>query len=93
MGNLSFAVKMAVALAGLSGDKDKGIQYLTDAYRSNGETSVDAGSSSWFFCVVKHHYNEAMQIAQAIGTAISTQLLAPAGRGKPAASFGQERRS
>src|SRR5208282_622910 len=32
MGSLSFAVKMAVALVGLSGDKDKGLQYLNDAY-------------------------------------------------------------
>ncbi|MGA7566645.1 MAG: hypothetical protein WBW53_11360, partial [Terriglobales bacterium] len=28
MGSLSFAVRMAVSLAGLSGDKDKGLQYL-----------------------------------------------------------------
>src|ERR1700723_1622563 len=41
MGSLSFAVRMAVALAGLSGDKEKGLQYLNDDFHANGETSVD----------------------------------------------------
>ena len=43
MGNLPLTVKIAVALVGLSGDKDKGLRYLNDAYHGNGETSVDAG--------------------------------------------------
>ena len=63
MGSLSFAVKMAVALVGLSGEKDKGLQYLNDAYRGNGETSVDAGVVLMVFLRREHRYGEALQIA------------------------------
>ena len=42
MGSLPMWVKMAVSLVGLSGDREKGIRYLFDAARGNGETSVDA---------------------------------------------------
>src|SRR5258707_8978435 len=67
MGSLSFAVKMAVALAGLSGDKEKGLQYLNDAYHANGETSVDAGVVLMVFLRREHRNEEALQIARAIG--------------------------
>jgi tetratricopeptide (TPR) repeat protein len=77
MGNLSFAVKMAVALAGLSGDKDKGIQYLYDAYHANGETSVDAGIVLMVFLRREHRYGEALQIAQAIGPRFPRNYLLP----------------
>ena len=77
MGSLSFAVKMAVALAGLSGDKDKGIQYLNDAYRANGETSVDAGVVLMVFLRREHRYGEAFQIADAIGPRFPHNYLFP----------------
>ena len=64
MGSLSLAVKIAVALVGLSGDKEKGLQYLNDAYHANGETSVDAGVVLMVFLRREHRYGEALQIAQ-----------------------------
>jgi len=77
MGSLSFAVKMAVALVGLSGDKDKGLQYLNDAYRANGETSVDAGVVLMVFLRREHRYSEALQIAGAIGPRFPRNYLLP----------------
>ena len=77
MGSLSFAVKMAVALAGLSGDKDKGIQYLSDAYHADGETSVDAGVVLMVFLRREHRYGEALQIAAAIGPRFPRNYLLP----------------
>ena len=79
MGSLSLAVKMAVALAGLSGDKEKGLQYLNDAYHGNGETSVDAGMVLMVFLRREHRYGEALQIAERDRSAVSAQLSAAAG--------------
>jgi len=77
MGSLSFGVRMAVSLAGLSGDKEKGLQYLNDAYRSNGETSVDAGIVLMVFLRREHRYPEALQIASAIGPRFPRNYLLP----------------
>jgi hypothetical protein len=77
MGSLSFAVRMAVAMAGLSGDKEKGIRYLNEAYRANGETSVDAGVVLMVFLRREHRYGEALQIAAAIGPRFPRNYLLP----------------
>ena len=66
MGSLSFTVKVAVSLVGLSGDKQKGIQFLYDAYRSDGETSVDAGMVLLVFLRREHRYADALEIANAL---------------------------
>jgi hypothetical protein len=77
MGSLSLAVKIAVALAGLSGDKNKGLQYLNDAYHGNGETSVDAGVVLMVFLRREHRYGEALQIASAIAPRFPRNYLFP----------------
>jgi tetratricopeptide (TPR) repeat protein len=77
MGSLSFAVKMAVAMVGLSGDKDKGLLYLNDAYRANGETSVDAGVVLMVFLRREHRYGDALQIARTIGPRFPRNYLLP----------------
>ncbi|MGA7634086.1 MAG: hypothetical protein WCB11_25250 [Terriglobales bacterium] len=77
MGNLSLAVKMAVALVGLSGDKDKGLRYLNDAYHGNGETSVDAGVVLMVFLRREQRYGEALQIADEIGPRFPRNYLLP----------------
>ena len=81
MGSLSFAVKVAVALVGLSGDKQKGIQYLYDAYRSNGETSVDAGMVLLVFLRREHRYGEALEIATALAPRFPRNYLLPLEQG------------
>ncbi len=77
MGNLPLAVKIAVALVGLSGDKEKGLQYLNDAYHANGETSVDAGIVLMVFLRREHRYAESLQIAGAIGPRFPRNYLLP----------------
>jgi hypothetical protein len=77
MGNLSLAVRMAVALVGLSGDKEKGLRYLSDDYQANGETSVDAGVVLMVFLRREHRYGEALQIARAIGPRFPRNYLLP----------------
>ncbi len=77
MGSLSFAVKVAVALAGLSGDKEKGLQYLRDAYHSNGETSIDAGIVLMVFLRREHRYDEALQITRTIAPRLPRNYLLP----------------
>lgn len=63
MGSLPMWVKAAVALVGLSGDRDKGIRLLQEAEKSNGETSVDAGIVLLVFLRREHRYGEAIAIA------------------------------
>jgi tetratricopeptide (TPR) repeat protein len=77
MGSLPLAVKIAVALVGLSGDKEKGLQYLRDAYHANGETSVDAGIVLMVFLRREHRYGEALQIAGTIGPRFPRNYLLP----------------
>jgi hypothetical protein len=77
MGNLSLAVRMAVALVGLSGDKEKGLRYLSDDYNANGETSVDAAVVLMVFLRRDHRYDEALQIARVIGPRFPRNYLLP----------------
>ena len=81
MGNLPLAVKIAVALVGLSGDKGKGLQYLNEAYRGNGETSVDAGIVLMLFLRREHRYAEALQIAGALAPRFPRNYLLPVEEG------------
>jgi len=77
MGNLPLAVKIAVALVGLSGDKEKGLRYLNDAYQANGETSVDAGIVLMVFLRRERRYGEALQITGALGPRFPRNYLLP----------------
>jgi hypothetical protein len=77
MGSLPLAVKIAVALVGLSGDKEKGMRFLYDAYHANGETSVDAGIVLMVFLRREHRYAEALQLARTIGPQFPRNFLLP----------------
>jgi tetratricopeptide (TPR) repeat protein len=66
MGSLPLAVKVGVALVGLSGDKEKGIRQLSDAAHANGETSVDAGVLLMLFLRREHRYAEALDMAHSL---------------------------
>ena len=59
MGSLPWSVKAAVALVGLSGTKEKGLQYLREVADSNGENSVDAKVVLALFQRREHRYDEA----------------------------------
>jgi hypothetical protein len=62
MGSLPWSVKVAVALVGLSGSKEKGFEYLREVARSNGENSVDAKVVLSLFLRREHRYDEARPI-------------------------------
>jgi tetratricopeptide (TPR) repeat protein len=60
VGNLPWSVKMAAAIAGLSGSKDKGMAYLRDVAKSDGENAVDAKVVLTLFLRRENHYGEAL---------------------------------
>jgi tetratricopeptide (TPR) repeat protein len=62
MGSLPWSVKVAVALVGLSGTKEKGLEYLREVANSNGENSVDASVVLSLFLRREHRYDEARTI-------------------------------
>jgi tetratricopeptide (TPR) repeat protein len=59
MGSLPWSVKAAVALVGLSGTKEKGLEYLRQVADSKGENSVDAQVVLSVFLRREHRYDEA----------------------------------
>ncbi|HEY1462810.1 MAG TPA: hypothetical protein VGF44_05275 [Terriglobales bacterium] len=75
IGSLSWSVKMAVAMVGLSGSKDKGIQYLYDVANSNGEANVDAKVVLSLFLRREQRYEEALRIMRGLGAAYPRNLL------------------
>lgn len=64
VGSLPWTVKAAVALAGLSGTKEKGLQYLREVANGNGENSVDAKVVLALFLRREHRFDEARSLMQ-----------------------------
>jgi tetratricopeptide (TPR) repeat protein len=64
VGNLPWSVKVAAAIAGLSGSKDKGLTYLRAVAKSDGENSVDAKVVLTLFLRRERHYDEALGYMQ-----------------------------
>jgi tetratricopeptide (TPR) repeat protein len=64
VGNLPWSVKVAAALAGLTGSKEKGLEYLREVAKSNGENSVDAKVILSLFLRREHQYDEALGYMQ-----------------------------
>jgi len=75
MGSLPWSVKMAVALAGLSGNKEKGFKYLRQAAAGHGETSVDAKIVLALFLRRERRYPEALQIIRQLNDDYPKNLL------------------
>lgn len=68
VGNLPWSVKVAAAIAGLSGSKEKGLAYLRDVARTDGENSVDAKIVITLFLRREHLYDEALGYMQELTT-------------------------
>lgn len=64
VGNLPWSVKMAAALAGLSGSKEKGLQYLRDVAKTDGENGIDAKVILTLFLRREEKYDEALGYMQ-----------------------------
>lgn len=62
IGSLPWSVKAAVALIGLSGTKEKGLEYLRQVADSNTENSVDAQVVLSLFLRREHRYDESRQL-------------------------------
>lgn len=66
MGSLPWGVKVAVSLVGLSGSKEKGIEYLYEVARANTENSVDAKIALLLFLRREHRYSEALPLLRGL---------------------------
>jgi DNA-binding transcriptional regulator YbjK len=77
MGSLPWSVKVAVALVGLSGSKDKGLEYLHQVADSNGENSVDAKVVLSLFLRREHRYDEARPIMHDLAARYPRNYLFP----------------
>jgi tetratricopeptide (TPR) repeat protein len=64
VGNLPWSVKMAAALAGLSGSKEKGLDYLRQVAKGDGENAVDAKVVLTLFLRREHKFDEALGYMQ-----------------------------
>jgi tetratricopeptide (TPR) repeat protein len=62
VGTVPWTVKVAASIVGLSGNKDKGIQYLYEAANGGGEAAVDAKIALALFLRREQRYKEAIEI-------------------------------
>ena len=60
IGRLPWSVKVAAALAGLSGSAEKGLDYLREVAKSDGENAVDANVVLTLFLRREQQYDEAV---------------------------------
>jgi tetratricopeptide (TPR) repeat protein len=67
MGSLPWSVKAAVALVGLSGTKEKGLEYLRQVADSSGENAVDAKVVLSVFLRREHRYDESRVLMHELG--------------------------
>jgi len=64
VGNLPWTVKVAAALAGLTGSKEKGLEYLREVAKGDVENSADAKVMLSLFLRREHKYDEALGYLQ-----------------------------
>ena len=93
MGSLPWSVKVAVALVGLSGNKEKGLQYLHDAAKANCENSVDAKVMLILFLRREHRYDEALQIVRELAPQYPRDYLLPLEEGNLLRALGRNQES
>lgn len=75
VGSVSWAVKVAAALVGLTGSKTKGIQYLNEAANGGGESSVDAKVVLALFLRREQKYDEAIKLVSSMERAYPRNFL------------------
>ena len=68
VGNLPWSIKVAAALAGLNGSRDRGLAYLREVAKSDAETSIDAKVILSLFLRREHKYDEALGYMQDVST-------------------------
>jgi tetratricopeptide (TPR) repeat protein len=76
IGSLSWPVRVAASVSGLSGNKEKGLQYLREvAARGNPEVAWDAKIALALFLRREQHYDEALQIVGGMSQAFPKNFL------------------
>lgn len=66
VGSLSWAAKVGAAMVGISGNKQKGIQYLYEAAEHGSETAVDARITLSLFLRREQRYPEAIKLVSGL---------------------------
>jgi hypothetical protein len=77
VGNLPWSLKVAAALAGLNGSRDRGLAYLREVAKSDAETSVDAKVVLSLFLRREHKYDEAIGYMQELSARYQGNHLFP----------------
>jgi tetratricopeptide (TPR) repeat protein len=77
MGSLPWSVKVAGAMVGLSGTKEKGLEYLHQVADSSGENSVDAKVVLSLFLRREHRFDEARGIMHDLAARYPKNYLFP----------------
>jgi tetratricopeptide (TPR) repeat protein len=62
IGNLPWSIRTAGGVLGLSGNKEKGLEYLQDCAKGSGETATDAQILLVLFLRREHRFDEALPI-------------------------------
>ena len=75
IGSLSWEAKVGASLVGLSGNREKGIQYLYEAANSGGEASVDAKIALALFLRREQRYPEAITVVQGLSASYPKNFL------------------
>ncbi|HET9697266.1 MAG TPA: tetratricopeptide repeat protein [Terriglobales bacterium] len=66
IGSVSWAVKVAASIVGLSGSREKGIQYLYEAANGGGEAAVDAKIGLALFLRREQRYKDAIELVDGL---------------------------
>jgi tetratricopeptide (TPR) repeat protein len=66
VGNLSLPVKAMAGIAGIHGDKNKGLQMLAEAGNAGGESSTDARVTLALFLRREERYSEAIDVVRTL---------------------------
>ncbi|MGB7133439.1 MAG: tetratricopeptide repeat protein [Candidatus Sulfotelmatobacter sp.] len=77
MGSLNWSAKIAAAMVGLSGTKEKGLDYLRHVADSNGENSVDAKVVLSLFLRREHRYDQARELMRELAESYPRNYLFP----------------
>lgn len=75
IGSLSWAVKVAASVVGLSGSRDRGIEYLYEAANGGGESAVDAKIALALFLRREQRYKEAITLVDGLNASYPHNFL------------------
>lgn len=66
MGSLPLALRASAIMLGIGGNKEKGLQYLSECAQGTGDTSIDAKILLVLFLRREHRYQDALPIARGL---------------------------